>query len=93
MSDYVREHPKTAALVVEVAVSSPELDRENAALYAENGVAEYWIVLAKEKAIEMYRKPQDGNYLEKQVIASGDTLECASAPGVRVNLAELFAAA
>jgi Uma2 family endonuclease len=31
--------------VVEVAVSKPELDRENAALYAEAGVKEYWIVL------------------------------------------------
>jgi hypothetical protein len=34
-SDFRTAHPKTAELAIEVAVSSPELDRENASLYAE----------------------------------------------------------
>ena len=36
--DFGTRHPATAALVVEVAVSSVAPDRENAALYAEAGV-------------------------------------------------------
>lgn len=40
-SDFTSAHPTTAELVVEVAVSSPALDRENASLYAEAGVKEY----------------------------------------------------
>ena len=43
--DFREEHPTTATLVVEVAVSSVAWDRENASLYAEAGVEEYWMVL------------------------------------------------
>jgi Uma2 family endonuclease len=39
-----QSHPSTAELVIEV--SSAELNRANASLYAEAGVKEYWIVLA-----------------------------------------------
>src|SRR5258706_9605585 len=34
-SDFFQKHPTTADLVIEVAVSHPALDRENASLYAE----------------------------------------------------------
>src|SRR6266576_1243043 len=33
--DYAKCHPTSAELVIEIAVSSPSLDRANAALYAE----------------------------------------------------------
>jgi Uma2 family endonuclease len=43
--DYLATHPATAALVVEVADSSLRLDRRfKAALYAQAGLREYWIV-------------------------------------------------
>ena len=44
---------------MEVAVSSRGLDREKASLYAEAGIKEYWILLAGEKAVEVYTEPQD----------------------------------
>src|SRR5207237_411892 len=50
--DYRTAHPSTAELVVEVAVTSPALDVENASLYAEAAVKEYWIVLGAERRIE-----------------------------------------
>ncbi len=89
--DFVASHPKTAELVVEVAVVSAALDRELASLYAEAGVKEYWIVLATERKIEVYRRPQAGRYEEKQTVASGEVLECSSVPGVRIRVADLFA--
>jgi len=89
--DFERVHASTAALVVEVAVSSVRLDRELAALYAEAGVEEYWIVLAREKAVEIYRRPVGGVYQEKTTVAAPATLACASVPGLAVPLAELFA--
>jgi len=49
-----------AELVIEVAVSSPTLDRENASLYAEGGVKEYWIVLGPERRVEVYGLPDTG---------------------------------
>jgi Uma2 family endonuclease len=52
-SEFFHAHPTTAELVIEVAVSSPVLDREAASLYAEAGVKEYWIVLGTTRQIEV----------------------------------------
>ena len=67
VSDYDAVHPTSAELVVEVAVSSVALDRENASLYAENNVTEYWIVLGEERRIEVYRQPENGVYQQKRL--------------------------
>ena len=40
-------HPATARFIIEIALSSEALDREKAAVYAEGGGAEYWIILFK----------------------------------------------
>ncbi len=90
-SEFDARHLTTAVLVVEVAVSSAALDRENASLYAEAGVAEYWIVLGEENRIEAYRQPEQGVYQQKQLYSVGETLGCESVPELRVTLAEWFA--
>src|SRR5712671_722056 len=66
-TDFLSNHATTAELVIEIAVSSAALDRENCSLYAEAGVKEYWIVLAKEFKVEVYLKPEEGRYLEKRL--------------------------
>ena len=88
--DFLQAHPTTAELVVEVAVSSPALDRQNASLYAEAGVKEYWIVLGREQRVEVYCRPENGRYQETRLFEVNDTIECLSVPGVRLSLAELF---
>lgn len=88
--DFALAHPSTAELVVEVAVSSPTLDRENASLYAEAGVKEYWIVLGVERLVEVYRRPANGRYHEMQVFEANDTIECISLPDVRITVSDLF---
>jgi Uma2 family endonuclease len=90
-SDFETAHPTTAALVIEVAVSSVRLDRELASLYAEAGVEEYWIVLGRERAVEVYRRPLDGVYQDKTTITAEQTLACLSVPGLTISLGELFA--
>jgi Uma2 family endonuclease len=92
-ADFLAAHPTTAELVVEVAVSSVALDRENTSLYAEAGVKEYWIVVGSERKVEVYRRPEGGRYQERRVLGLNDTLECSSLPGVRIGVASLFAAA
>ena len=89
--DYAQFRPASAELVVEVAVSSAVLDRENASLYAEAGVKEYWIVLGFERRVEVYRRPEQGRYQEVLSLGSDDWLECAAVPGVRLQVRELFA--
>ena len=89
-SDFADAHPTTAELVIEVAVSSPALDRENASLYAEAGVKEYWIVLGRERRVEVCRRPENGRYQETLLVGGNDTLECSGVPGIRIQMAELF---
>ena len=88
-ADYFDRQPTTAVLVVEVAISSAALDRENAALYAEAGVEEFWIVLPREKQIDVYRRPEAGVYRDVQTIRDG-ALECSGLAGISVVLSELF---
>ncbi|HEY0455000.1 MAG TPA: Uma2 family endonuclease [Verrucomicrobiae bacterium] len=89
-SDFAAAHPCSAELVIEVAVSSAALDRENVSLYAEAGVKEYWIVLGSERKVEIYRNPAGSVYQEKILLEQSDTLECISVPAVRFRLAEVF---
>lgn len=89
--EFATEHPHTAELVIEVAVTSAALDRANASLYAEAGVQEYWIVLGASRAIEVYRRPEHGIYQEVFTCRSGDELACASVPPIRLRVAECFA--
>ena len=84
-------HPQKAALAVEVVVSSAELDRENASLYAENEVEEYWIVLPQQRRVEVYRRPEHGRYLDRRVVEASELLQCGSVPEIRIDLEALFA--
>jgi len=89
-TDFLSNHATTAELVIEIAVSSAALDRENCSLYAEAGVKEYWIVLARESKVEVYRKPKGGRYLEKRLFGPKDTLQCASVPALNIRVSDLF---
>ena len=84
-------HPTTAELVIEVAVTSLEIDRVKGQIYAEAGVAEYWIVCPEERQAEVYRQPGMNGYAERVVLAPPAVIECAVLPSVRVDLATLFA--
>jgi Uma2 family endonuclease len=87
---YASDLPKTAELVVEVAITSLEIDRVKALIYAEAGVKEYWIVCPSLRQIEVYRQPKSDGYAERITVAAPAVLECQSLPGVRVELGELF---
>ena len=89
--DFDEQHPSTAELVIEVAVSSVALDRENAALFAEAGVKEYWIVLAEKQQVEVYRRPEGGQYRERRIYAGEENVECGALAAIRVSLPALFA--
>jgi Uma2 family endonuclease len=89
-SDFATKHPSTAELVVEVSVSSPTLDREDASLYADAGVKEYWIILGAEQKVEVYRGLENGRYQEQRVFGFGEAIECSSLAGVRIRISDLF---
>ena len=61
--DYHAAHPRKAYLVIEVADSSLQTDRsKKAAIYAECGIPEYWIVNLAQRCVEVHTDPIGASY-------------------------------
>jgi Uma2 family endonuclease len=90
-ADFRHRHPTTAELIIEVAVSSVAKDREMAAIYAEAGVKEYWIVLPEERRVEVHRRCEGGVYRERQIFEGEEEIVCTALAAVRLSLPALFA--
>jgi Uma2 family endonuclease len=89
--DFWDEHPSQAVLVVEVADTSLEKDREHKRrLYAEHGVPEYWILNLEDLHVEVYQSPTGNDYEEKTTYHSGDDLPLASAPCSPISVTDLI---
>ena len=88
--DYQEEKPITAELAVEISVTSLAADREKAALYAEAGVGEYWIVLAEAELMEVYRRPAGSTYRERRTYGRGEVIEAVGVTGGSVAVDALF---
>jgi Uma2 family endonuclease len=89
-AQYRTSHPSTAALAIEVAVSSREIDRIKAAIYAEAGVKEYWIVCPEEREVEVYHSPSTTGYLDRKIVQSPAVIDSAALSGLLLDLAPLF---
>ncbi len=96
--DYVRAHPTTALLVVEVSRTSLALDRGvKASLYAAAGIAEYWIVNLQQRLVEVHREPISDAiaafgacYARIERLASGAVISPLAAPQAAVRVDDLL---
>jgi Uma2 family endonuclease len=88
IDDFRTEHPATARLVIEVAVSSEDLDREKTSLYAEAGVGEYWLVLVEKKVVERFSEPTAAGYANRSVVGFDSRISCGCIENVVVDLTE-----
>jgi Uma2 family endonuclease len=90
---YASDHPKPedVLLVVEVAESSVEYDREiKVPLYAREGIPEVWLVDLESEAIEIYRSPSPEGYIEVQTLHRGAHLSSKSFPDVELLVQEIL---
>jgi Uma2 family endonuclease len=79
-------------LLIEVAESSLAYDRSTKLrLYAEAGVAEYWVVDAAAERIEVHRTAEAGGYRDVSRLAGSATVGLGAFPDVVLTLAEIFA--
>jgi Uma2 family endonuclease len=92
--DYMTDKPyaEDVALLIEVSDSSLQEDRvELVPLYAEAGIAEYWIANCAEQCIEVFRRPVGIEYTEQLVFDFGEVVSPLIAPQAVVDVAGLFA--
>ncbi len=90
---YVNEHPRGAALVVEIADSSLKYDQERkAALYARAGIPEYWILNLIERILLVHRDPngQVGRYEAVTRHEEGESVSPLAAPLASLAVLDLL---
>lgn len=73
--NHYSEHPTTARLIVEVSITTYDLDFQKQFIYADANVPEYWLINLKDMEVEVYKNPDAGKYLEKRIYRSTDSIE------------------
>ena len=90
--EYAGRHPEPedVALLVEVADSSAEYDLdEKALLYAQAGIADYWVVLVNDFLVVRHRQPSVEGYQEVTRLAGADVLSPLALPQAAWTINEL----
>jgi Uma2 family endonuclease len=78
--------------LIEVADGSLAYDRSTKLrLYAEAGIAEYWVVDCAAETVEVYRTPGPEGYRDVSLVAGPATLTPQTFPDVELTTAEIFA--
>jgi Uma2 family endonuclease len=88
--DYASHHPNSALLVVEIAVTTVETDREKGMIFAEAGIPEFWLVLPEKRQVEVYSKPSARGYGECDKLGMGDSLTSPVLQDSKIEITRLF---
>jgi Uma2 family endonuclease len=84
--------PADIRLIVEIAQSSLEYDRTvKARLYAETGVAEYWVADLEHECLFVHADPGEGAYRAVRQLRRGESLAPRLLPDCRVQVDDLLA--
>lgn len=90
-SDYRERHPDTALLVVEVADTSLLRDQHiKQKIYAQAGIAEYWIVNLTDQKLEVYREPHGEQFQNSQVLIAGQQIMPLAQSSLPINVSDLL---
>ena len=91
--DAAARHPRTALLVIEIADSSARHDLEvKSQIYARAGIPQYWLVLAKQRVVEVLRDPDPAtrSYQNRLTVSGGATVTPMAFAGPAISLLALF---
>jgi Uma2 family endonuclease len=90
---YAHQHPRPAdaLIVIEVADTSLDYDQKvKAVLYAQAGIAEYWLVDLNNDVVIIYTQPVNGHYQQSQQFGHGDSLTSAAMPGLALAVIDIL---
>lgn len=85
-------HPQHAELVVEVAVTTAELDRAKSRIYAEAWISMYLLVLPDQKQVIVFREFRDGVYTVRETLMPGSRICLPEICGAAFDVGQLFPA-
>ncbi|WP_435019766.1 Uma2 family endonuclease [Tundrisphaera sp. TA3] len=91
--DYSRGHPTPAVvlLLIEVSDSSLRKDRTTkAALYAEAGIRDYWIINIPGRCVEVRRDPDGATYRDVSTWGAGTQVRPLALPDAALDVDRLF---
>ena len=91
--DYSRTRPLPGQvlLVIEVSDSSLAKDRGvKARLYAEGGIADYWIVNVRDRCVEVHRDPFGSSYRSIEVVRAGQEVRPLAFPEIALPVERIF---
>lgn len=78
---------QSVRLLVEIADTTLENDvGRKAALYAENDVAEYWVIDLKGRRLHQLWLPRSGSYSERRELPLGRNVDAVTISGLTVAL-------
>lgn len=86
-ADFRDSHPTTAELIIEVAISSEDLDLEKANIYARAGIPLYIIIHGETKKASIFTNPSASGYADKKESSTGVDL---GFPGLALSLNDIF---
>jgi Uma2 family endonuclease len=75
--------PSDVLLIAETCVSSTTRDlKEKRQAYANAAIQEYWVCEVEKCALHIFRRPEDGDYAEHQILRSGEHVSPLFAPQI-----------
>jgi Uma2 family endonuclease len=90
---YTISHPTAAdvLLIIEVADTTLAYDRgAKAQIYAQAGLADYWIVDVTHQQLLVFRQPTDGVYRSVETLIAGDTIQPLAFPDLTLAVADIL---
>jgi Uma2 family endonuclease len=91
IEDYEHQHPTTAELVIEIAISTLQRDLSKAAIYAAAGVKEYWLIDPENRSILLHHEPGADGYVRQTSFAADHEVRSSIFPAFALQLETLLA--
>lgn len=83
--------PEDLFLVVEVSDTTIDFDREvKIPTYAEEGIAEVWLVDLNAQCIEVFQQPAGNGYQQTQQFRNNQTLSIAAFPEIQFSVGQIL---
>ncbi len=83
--------PPEVLLLIEVSDSTVEYDRDiKKTLYANAGIAEFWLVNLKQNTVERYSSPRNGSYRLAEILESGEKIKAGTIENLELQVDEIL---